>query len=102
MPHSLCFLYSKLGHLRMTVLPDASTPQESNVILSNAFEYRMPSKEAEKLALERAAAGNGTGRADMVSRFLGLIVIPGRQIAKMEVEERLSAAQSALSIRTKS
>ena len=62
--------------------------QDSNVILSNAFEYRQPSERARTMALENAARGKGDSRADMTSRFLGLIVVPGDQIAKLEVEER--------------
>jgi N-alpha-acetyltransferase 38, NatC auxiliary subunit len=62
--------------------------QESNIILSNSFEYRLPSKAAEQKALENAKSTGGVAKADMTSRFVGLIVIPGNQIIKMEVEER--------------
>lgn len=48
----------------------------------------MPSKAAERAAMESVKATGEASRADMISRFVGLIVIPGKQIAKMEVEER--------------
>lgn len=46
----------------------------------------MPSEKAKKEALEKAQAGQGSGRADMTSRFVGLIVVPGKHIVKLEVE----------------
>jgi hypothetical protein len=60
--------------------------QESNIILAKTYEYRMPTGKAKKEALEKAEAGHGTGRADMTSRFVGLIVVPGKHIVKLEVE----------------
>jgi len=46
----------------------------------------MPSEKAKKEAIEKAQASQGTGRADMTSRFVGLIVVPGKHIVKLEVE----------------
>lgn len=46
----------------------------------------MPTEKAKREALEKAEAGQGTGRADMTSRFVGLIVVPGKHIVKLEVE----------------
>ena len=46
----------------------------------------MPTEKAKKEALARAEAGQGTGRADMTSRFIGLIVVPGKHLVKLEVE----------------
>jgi len=48
----------------------------------------MPSKAAEEAAREAAKVTGQASKADMTSRFVGLVVIPGKQIAKMEVEER--------------
>lgn len=62
--------------------------QESNIILAKTYEYRMPTERAKKEAVERQQAGQGAGKADMTSRFLGLVVVPGQHIAKLEVEER--------------
>ncbi len=48
----------------------------------------MPTETAKQEAIECQQAGEGTGRADMTSRFLGLVVVPGHHITKLEVEER--------------
>jgi N-alpha-acetyltransferase 38, NatC auxiliary subunit len=78
------------------------TDNESNIILSNAFEYRMPSPAAEKAAIEKTKATGQTSKADMTSRFVGLIVVPGKQIAKIEVEEKREwSANQSLSVRAK-
>ena len=61
--------------------------QESNVVLQHTYEYRHPS--AQQLA-ERAASAGASGAAvkmEMMSRYLGLVVVPGEHIAKIEVEE---------------
>ena len=77
--------------------------KDSNMILSNAFEYRMPSQAAEEAAIQQAMATGQTARADMTSRFVGLIVVPGKQITKVEVEERRDGpgVSHGLSIRTR-
>jgi N-alpha-acetyltransferase 38, NatC auxiliary subunit len=78
------------------------TDNESNIVLSNAFEYRMPSQAAGKAVIEKLKATGQTIKADMTSRFVGLIVVPGKQIAKIEVEERREwSANLSLSLRTK-
>lgn len=68
--------------------------QNSNIILSLTHEYREPSKQ--KLAEAAAAAdpASGTVAADMTSRYLGLVVIPGEHIVKMEVEEFVSQVKT--------
>lgn len=73
------------------------TDNESNIILGNAFEYRMPSKAAEAAALAQAASTGLPVKANMTSRFVGLIVIPGHQITKMEVEESRIATSTSIS-----
>ncbi|KAI1408960.1 Sm-like ribonucleoprotein [Hypoxylon sp. FL1857] len=71
------------------------TDTHSNVVLSLTYEYRQPSQQ--KLA-EAAAAAVSSGfskvAADMTSRYLGLVVVPGEHITKMEVEEFASQAKS--------
>jgi N-alpha-acetyltransferase 38, NatC auxiliary subunit len=64
--------------------------QERNIILAKTYEYRMPTEKAKKEALEHQKTGQGAGRAVMKSRFLGLVVVPGRHIIKLEVEEKKS------------
>lgn len=75
---------------------------ENNVILSTTHEYRMPTEKAQRRAESELAAGRGNGRADMTSRFVGLIVIPGKEITKIEVEgPRPTQNQTALPVRSK-
>lgn len=60
--------------------------QDSNVVLSHTYEYRQPSvpKRVEETTQVSEAA---TVKLDMTSRYLGLVVVPGKYIVKMEVEE---------------
>lgn len=107
---AISFLESLLGkNLHITVLDGRlftgvfkCTDNESNVILSNSFEYRMPSKAAEEKAIEEAAATGKPVKADMTSRFVGLIVVPGHQIVKIELEETrtMASASSAMAANT--
>ena len=59
--------------------------QEENVVLGNAFEYRRPSEQQARAAAA-ASASSGTVKLDMTSRYLGLVVVPGQHIVKIEVE----------------
>ncbi|KIW72204.1 hypothetical protein PV04_00416 [Phialophora macrospora] len=104
------FLESLIGKTLYVTVPDGRlfsgtfrcTDNESNVILSNAFEYRMPSQAAENAAIEKLKVQGQASRANMTSRFVGLIVIPGKQIAQMEVEERREwPSGQSLSVRTR-
>ncbi|KAI8954911.1 hypothetical protein F4801DRAFT_530433 [Xylaria longipes] len=73
---------------RMFIGAFKCTDTDRNVVLSFTYEYRHPSQQ--KLAEAAAAAAgtsSGTVEADMTSRYLGLVVIPGEHIVKMEVEE---------------
>ncbi|EXJ95934.1 hypothetical protein A1O1_01059 [Capronia coronata CBS 617.96] len=106
------FLESLLGKTLHVTIPDGRlftgtfqcTDCDSNVILSNSFEYRMPSKAVEKAAIDEVTSTGQPRKADMTSRFVGLIVIPGKQITKMEVEEKRdwpASSGPSLSIRPK-
>ncbi|RYP03954.1 hypothetical protein DL764_004788 [Monosporascus ibericus] len=69
--------------------------QKSNVILAMTHEYRPPSTDKVGEAAAAAAhSGDDTVKMNMTSRYLGLIVIPGRYIVKMEVEEFVSQLKS--------
>ena len=59
----------------------------------------MPTEKAKKEALERAVAGDGTGRADMTSRFVGLVVVPGKHIMKLEVEPKAGPWAGEMALR---
>lgn len=71
-----------------------TTTQERNIILSGTFEYRFPSASAVQEAAdnvttqaENPSRANSTVKVDMTSRFIGLIVVPGQHITRIEVEE---------------
>ncbi len=67
----------------------AEKSQDCNIILSQTYEYRLPSVGAveEASAFAGASASSMTVKLDMTSRFLGLIVVPGQHITKIEAEE---------------
>ena len=66
----------------------SNTSQECNVILSQSYEYREPNPDAVQAAAESSSTTSSTAtlKVDMTSRFLGLIVVPGQHITKIEVE----------------
>ncbi|KAL7783824.1 hypothetical protein V8C37DRAFT_396772 [Trichoderma ceciliae] len=68
------------------------TDPDKNIVLGNTHEYRQPSEEERSVA-----AANASGDSislDMTSRYLGLIVVPGQYIVKMEAEQFLSQMKS--------
>ncbi|TKA62059.1 hypothetical protein B0A55_11038 [Friedmanniomyces simplex] len=73
---------------RMFVGQMKCTDNERNIILAMTHEYRQPSRADVKLAAERheKAGMPGNVKVDMKKRFLGLVVVPGQYITKMEVE----------------
>jgi hypothetical protein len=72
-----------------------TVPQDRNVVLSVTYEYRQPSQQTLAEASAAAESANSkTVKADMISRYLGLVVIPGEHIVKMEVEEFSSQVRS--------
>lgn len=64
----------------------ADTIQECNIILSQSFEYRQPSSMTLKAAAEATPTSAESVKVDMTSRYLGLIVVPGQYITKIESE----------------
>jgi len=61
--------------------------QDQNIILSQTYEYTPPTSPS-KAELERASLeGKESLKLDMTSRFLGLVVVPGEHIVKIQVEE---------------
>ncbi|KAI0384142.1 Sm-like ribonucleoprotein [Hypomontagnella monticulosa] len=70
------------------------TDTHSNVVLSLTYEYRQPSQQKLAEAASSSDPAKGTVTADMTSRYLGLVVVPGEHIVKMEVEEFASQAKS--------
>ncbi|MCJ1447715.1 MAG: hypothetical protein MMC23_008226 [Stictis urceolatum] len=66
------------------------TDNEQNIILSRAYEYRLPSARAKADAAAETEISGSTAdtlKVDMTSRFMGLIVVPGQHITKIELEE---------------
>lgn len=72
--------------------------QDRNVVLSHTYEYRQPSDEqlAAQAASASAAGSSNKVAVDMTSRYLGLVVVPGQYIVKMELEEFASQAKKQL------
>ncbi len=58
------------------------------MVLAHTYEYRQPSPQKLAEIAEQAAADR-TGRVtmDMTSRYLGLVVVPGKHIVKIELEQ---------------
>ncbi|KAJ5988729.1 Ribonucleoprotein LSM domain eukaryotic/archaea-type [Penicillium waksmanii] len=69
------------------------TDAERNLILANSLEYRFPTPSAVEAAAKEheswdnaSEASKATVKVNMTSRLIGLIVIPGRHITKVELE----------------
>lgn len=65
------------------------TDPQRNIILSMTHEYRQPSTQDIQLAAQRheKSGKSGNVKVDMKKRFVGLVVVPGKYITKIEVEE---------------
>ncbi|KAJ4315558.1 hypothetical protein N0V84_008321 [Fusarium piperis] len=70
------------------------TDPDKNIVLSHTYEYRQPSSRQRAEAAEKA--GGETVTLDMSSRYLGLVVVPGHHIVKMEVEEFASQMRNQI------
>ncbi|KAH7550788.1 Sm domain containing protein [Bipolaris maydis] len=69
------------------------TDKDRNIILALAHEYRAPSAEAIRKAVEES--GNQSASVAWNSRFVGLIVVPGQHIKKIEFEENMLPGQKS-------
>ncbi|KAL6863058.1 hypothetical protein ACO1O0_003302 [Amphichorda felina] len=77
------------------------TDPDTNVVLSQTYEYRQPSARQRADAAVDAAVEKATGGSvtlDMTSRYLGLVVVPGHHIVKMEVEQFVSQMRNTSAI----
>ncbi|KAI9797694.1 MAG: hypothetical protein M1833_005355 [Piccolia ochrophora] len=104
-PDHILFLRSLLNRtLHVTTTDDRlfvgqlkCTDRDRNVILALTHEYRQPSataiREAAALAAARGEPAQGNVKVDMTKRFLGLVVVPGEHITKVEVEERVGVEE---------
>ncbi|KAI9712136.1 MAG: hypothetical protein M1812_006974 [Candelaria pacifica] len=71
---------------RMFVGTMKCTDHERNIILALTHEYRHP-PAASVAAVATTSSSMGNIKLDMTSRFLGLVVVPGQYITRIEVEE---------------
>lgn len=64
------------------------TDRERNIILAMTHEYRQPSQADLQHAAEQhfRDGKEGNVKADMKKRFVGLVVVPGKYVEKIEVE----------------
>jgi hypothetical protein len=67
--------------------------QDRNIILALAHEYRAPSTESIRKAVEES--GNPSAMVAWNSRYVGLIVVPGQHITKIEFEESMMPGQKS-------
>ncbi|KAF7594795.1 hypothetical protein BBP40_008298 [Aspergillus hancockii] len=71
------------------------TDSARNIILASTYEYRFPTPSAIRNAATDAenqedsgiAAESQNVKVNMTSRFIGLVVVPGQHITKIELEE---------------
>ncbi|GAB0141795.1 hypothetical protein EsHS_00002373 [Epichloe bromicola] len=68
------------------------TDPDKNIVLANTYEYRQPSGVEAQRSL--ADSRDGSVALDMPSRYLGLVVVPGHHIVKMELEEFASQVKA--------
>ncbi|PHH67025.1 hypothetical protein CDD81_4420 [Ophiocordyceps australis] len=61
------------------------TDADMNVVLANTYEYRQPS--IRSLRRQMAETGASSVKADMTSRYLGLVVVPGQHVVRLELEQ---------------
>ncbi|KPM37355.1 hypothetical protein AK830_g9204 [Neonectria ditissima] len=72
------------------------TDPDKNIVLASTYEYRQPSSKQRSEAAEKA--GNKNVTLDMTSRYLGLVVVPGEHIVRIEVEEFASQQRNQIFI----
>ncbi|ORY19180.1 hypothetical protein BCR34DRAFT_472230 [Clohesyomyces aquaticus] len=61
------------------------TDKDRNIILALTYEYRAPAEAEIRRAVE--ASGNPTAPVSWNSRYVGLVVVPGAHVKKIEFEE---------------
>lgn len=70
--------------------------KDKNIVLANTYEYRQPTSKQRAAAAEKA--GGEPVVLDMTSRYLGLVVVPGHHIVKLEVEQFVSQTKNTIFI----
>ncbi|KAL2803151.1 hypothetical protein BJX63DRAFT_425516 [Aspergillus granulosus] len=80
------------------------TDAARNIILANTFEYRYPTTAAVRdAALHSALESLGETqylKINMTSRFIGLVVVPGQHITRIELEGTPQQSRVRESVKT--
>lgn len=71
---------------RMFVGQLKCTDNERNLIMAMTHEYRQPSQIDVERAARQRTGDWGNIRPPMKKRFVGLVVVPGQHITKIELE----------------
>ncbi|KAG6009754.1 hypothetical protein E4U21_001503 [Claviceps maximensis] len=58
------------------------TDPDKNIVLANTYEYRRP-----RDTQEQPPVAEHPDMEEMSSRYLGMVVVPGQHIVRMELEE---------------
>ncbi|KAF2191796.1 hypothetical protein K469DRAFT_555757 [Zopfia rhizophila CBS 207.26] len=61
------------------------TDKDRNIILGLTYEYRSPPEAVIRQSIE--ASGNPSAPVSWNSRYVGLVVVPGTHVRKIEFEE---------------
>lgn len=61
--------------------------QDRNIVLAHTYEYRQPSLQQRAKAAENTDPSSSTVKMEMIHRYLGLVVVPGEHIVKIEKED---------------
>lgn len=67
--------------------------KDRNIILSLTYEYRAPPPEEIRRVVE--ASGNPSAPVSWTSRYVGLVVVPGAHVRKIEFEESVIPGQKS-------
>ncbi|CUS09797.1 unnamed protein product [Tuber aestivum] len=83
-----------VGELKCT---DRVPAQDKNLILSQTHEYRYPTGDGLRVEVEsgEGVVEEGKVKLTLKSRYIGLIVVPGEFIIKIEAEEGQGTVGSA-------
>ena len=69
------------------------TDKDRNIILALTYEYREPPAEVIEQAVK--SSGNPSVSVPWTSRYVGLVVVPGSHITKIELEDTSYGASGA-------
>lgn len=65
----------------------ADSLQDRNIVLAHTYEYRQPSPEQRAKAAAALSVDATTIKMELTHRYLGLVVVPGEHIARIEKED---------------